>query len=267
MKPRDQVLPSAPACWVRPGQLRLVISRVKGRNGNGASQRGPAQARIRGVRLRRNCAPSRPCSMTTSFGHAGGSNQLTGDYRGFQEVMGFFGKVMELSGRHLPWRDPRRRGQRHARRRPGDLPWRAGRNKRRRSGRPTSGIWQTVRSRNTGHSLRTRLPLTSSSADLCAHGSELVTARRGWSTWSRSSRGRGRSTVSFSLSLHLVHARPQRRMFAPSPARPSATRHARRADAPRTWPPRIAVPDRRTLLAWNCDTAGQIRTRNYQPGE
>ena len=36
--------------------------------------------------------------MTTSFWHAGGSNQLTGDYRGFQEVMGFFGKVMELSG-------------------------------------------------------------------------------------------------------------------------------------------------------------------------
>lgn len=30
--------------------------------------------------------------------HAGGSNQLTGDYRGFQEIMGFFGKVMELSG-------------------------------------------------------------------------------------------------------------------------------------------------------------------------
>jgi len=30
--------------------------------------------------------------------HATGSNQLTGDYRGFQEIMGFFGKVMELSG-------------------------------------------------------------------------------------------------------------------------------------------------------------------------
>jgi len=30
--------------------------------------------------------------------HAGGSNQTTGEYRGFQEIMGFFGKVMELSG-------------------------------------------------------------------------------------------------------------------------------------------------------------------------
>ena len=51
-EPRDHTLIST---WpVRPGQLRLVISRVKGRNGNGASQRGPAQARIRGVRLRRH---------------------------------------------------------------------------------------------------------------------------------------------------------------------------------------------------------------------
>ncbi len=30
--------------------------------------------------------------------HAGGSNQLAGDYRGFQEILGFFGKVMELTG-------------------------------------------------------------------------------------------------------------------------------------------------------------------------
>ena len=30
--------------------------------------------------------------------HIGGSNQTTGEYRGHQEVMGFFGKVMELSG-------------------------------------------------------------------------------------------------------------------------------------------------------------------------
>lgn len=30
--------------------------------------------------------------------HAGGSNQTTGDYRGHPEVMGFFGKVMELTG-------------------------------------------------------------------------------------------------------------------------------------------------------------------------
>lgn len=30
--------------------------------------------------------------------HVGGSNKTTGDYRGHQEVMGFFGKMMELSG-------------------------------------------------------------------------------------------------------------------------------------------------------------------------
>jgi hypothetical protein len=41
----------------------------------------------------------------------------------------------------------------------------------------------------------------------------------------------------------------------------------RRADAPRTWPPRIAAADRPTLLAWTCDTAGKIRTRNHQPWE
>jgi hypothetical protein len=42
---------------------------------------------------------------------------------------------------------------------------------------------------------------------------------------------------------------------------------ARRRAVPRTWPPRTAVADRRTLLAWTCDTAGQIRTGNHQPGE
>ena len=30
--------------------------------------------------------------------HAGGSNQTSGDYRGHQEVMGYLGKLMELSG-------------------------------------------------------------------------------------------------------------------------------------------------------------------------
>jgi hypothetical protein len=40
-----------------------------------------------------------------------------------------------------------------------------------------------------------------------------------------------------------------------------------RADAPRTGPPRIAAADRQTLLAWTCDTAGQIRTGNHQPRE
>ncbi len=30
--------------------------------------------------------------------HVGGANQLTGEYKGAQEVMGFLGQVMELSG-------------------------------------------------------------------------------------------------------------------------------------------------------------------------
>jgi uncharacterized protein len=30
--------------------------------------------------------------------HVGGSNQTSGDYHGHQEVMGFFGQLMELSG-------------------------------------------------------------------------------------------------------------------------------------------------------------------------
>lgn len=30
--------------------------------------------------------------------HVGGSNQTSGEYHGHQEVMGFFGKLMELSG-------------------------------------------------------------------------------------------------------------------------------------------------------------------------
>lgn len=30
--------------------------------------------------------------------HSGGANQTTGDYHGHQEVLGFFGKLMELSG-------------------------------------------------------------------------------------------------------------------------------------------------------------------------
>src|SRR5690242_250529 len=41
----------------------------------------------------------------------------------------------------------------------------------------------------------------------------------------------------------------------------------RRAGTPRTRPPRIAVAARPTLLAWTCDMAGQIRTRNHQPRE
>ena len=30
--------------------------------------------------------------------HVGGHNQLTGDYRGIDEVFGFFGKIVELTG-------------------------------------------------------------------------------------------------------------------------------------------------------------------------
>jgi uncharacterized protein len=30
--------------------------------------------------------------------HIGGSNQLTGDYRGHEAVMGFFGRMMEITG-------------------------------------------------------------------------------------------------------------------------------------------------------------------------
>jgi len=41
----------------------------------------------------------------------------------------------------------------------------------------------------------------------------------------------------------------------------------RRGGAPRPGPPRIAAADRQTLLAWTCDTAGQIRTGNHQPRE
>ena len=41
----------------------------------------------------------------------------------------------------------------------------------------------------------------------------------------------------------------------------------RRAGTPRTWPPRIAVAARPTLLAWTCDMARQTRTRNHQPWE
>jgi integrase/recombinase XerC len=49
----------------------------------------------------------------------------------------------------------------------------------------------------------------------------------------------------------------------------SPVSHAARrpANALRTWPPRIAVGHRRTLMAWTCDAAGQIRTRNHQHGD
>jgi uncharacterized protein len=91
--------------------------------------------------------------------HAGGSNQLTGDYRGFQEIMGFFGKVMELSGGTF-------RGEVHdvlANDTHGVvLVTFHGKRDGQTMALRSAGIWHLVRSRDTGHSLRTRRPLTSS---------------------------------------------------------------------------------------------------------
>ena len=69
------------------------------------------------------------------------------------------------------------------------------------------------------------------------------------------------------LLLHLMHPRPGRRMFARPASSPVSHPARRRANAPRTRPPRIAAADRPTLLAWTCDTAGQIPTRNHKPWE
>lgn len=82
---------------VRPGQLRLVISRVKG---------GTVMAHPNEDLLRRGYEAFGSGDMDTVLTlfddgivwHSGGSNQVTGDYRGHPEVMGFFGKLMELSG-------------------------------------------------------------------------------------------------------------------------------------------------------------------------
>jgi uncharacterized protein len=56
--------------------------------------------------LRRGYAAFGVGDLETVFGilsddilwHNGGSNQVTGDYRGHEEVMGFFGKLIELTG-------------------------------------------------------------------------------------------------------------------------------------------------------------------------
>ncbi len=56
--------------------------------------------------LRRGYAAFGTGDMATVFGmfsddivwHNGGSNQVTGDYKGHEAVMGFFGKLMELTG-------------------------------------------------------------------------------------------------------------------------------------------------------------------------
>lgn len=102
--------------------------------------------------------------------HAGGSNQATGEYRGFQQIMGLFGKVIELTGGGT------------FRTQPHDVlandthgvvlvTFHAERTGRRwRCGRLASGIWPAARPPNTGPSLRTRPPLTSSSADPRGHG-------------------------------------------------------------------------------------------------
>ena len=53
-----------------------------------------------------------------------------------------------------------------------------------------------------------------------------------------------------------------------SRGRQLAVSHAarRRADAPRTWPPRIAVADRPTLLTWPCYAARETHTVITNPG-
>lgn len=93
---RDHTLIST---WpVRPGQSRLVISREKGGE--------TAMAHPNEDLLRRGYEAFGSGDMDTVLAlfdddivwHEGGSNQISGDYHGHQEVMGFFGKLMELSG-------------------------------------------------------------------------------------------------------------------------------------------------------------------------
>ena len=62
------------------------------------------------------------------------------------------------------------------------------------------------------------------------------------------------------LSLHGDASPPPDTNVRAAASSPVSHAARRRADAPRTWPLRIAVRARRTLLAWTCDTAGQIRT-------
>jgi hypothetical protein len=99
--------------------------------------------------------------------HVGGSNQTSGEYHGHQEVMGFFVKLMELSGgsfrldvhdilgmtRMAPCsRPPTVRGTGSS--------W--------RPGKSTSGTWRTARPRNSGPSRKIRRPSTGSSANPAA---------------------------------------------------------------------------------------------------
>jgi len=68
------------------------------------------------------------------------------------------------------------------------------------------------------------------------------------------------------LSLHLMHP------YAPETGVPAAASspvsHAarRRVTMPRTWAARVAAAGRWGLLTWPCSTAGEINTRNHQPG-
>jgi ketosteroid isomerase-like protein len=56
--------------------------------------------------LRRGYAAFSTGDLNTVFGlfaddmvwHNGGDNQLTGDFRGHEEIMGFFGKLMDVTG-------------------------------------------------------------------------------------------------------------------------------------------------------------------------
>jgi len=59
-------------------------------------------------------------------------------------------------------------------------------------------------------------------------------------------------------SLHPVHPRSPETDVRAAASSPVSHAARRRVETPRTWPPRIAVTDRRTLLAWTCATAGQI---------
>ena len=69
-------------------------------------------------------------------------------------------------------------------------------------------------------------------------------------------------------ALVAPHASPPPKTDVRAAASSPVSHAARcRADAPRTWPLRIAAAGRPTLLAWTCDTAGQIRTHNHQPWE
>jgi hypothetical protein len=90
-----------------------------------------------------------------------------------------------------------------------------------------------------------------------------------------------RGTRRTSASLIAPHARPGQpaALVAPDTSLPpgidvcaaasSPVSHAarRRVDAPQTWPPRLAIADRRTPPDLDIAKAGQISTRDHQPGE